>query len=784
MSRKITCFDANWKFMLGDYPDACLPDYNDAEWRELDLPHDWSIEGRFERSNPTGGSGGYLPAGIGWYRKHFKKPDGEVVLLEFDGVFQNCDVWLNGTHVTHHNYGYIGFECDLTPYLVEGNNVLAVRVDNSEQPNSRWYTGSGIYRHVWLTQASETRVAHWGIFVSTPYVSKELAHVKAQIELTKPADIVLAILDPSGKVLVEQTYSSKTSKFVGTMYLENPELWSCDNPVLYTLRTRVIKDGQLEDEVCTTFGVRSICFDKDKGFLLNGIQTKINGVCIHHDGGAVGAAVPEVVWERRLKLLKEMGCNAIRMSHNPPAPELLDMCDRMGFLVMDEAFDEWKIIKAKGDDQIARYGYGQFFEQDCEKDLLAMIRRDRNHPSIILWSIGNEIPEQSTSDGWKIAKRLKELCHKEDPTRPVTSACDNIKADKNRTTEEFLKTLDVVGFNYINRWRKYAETAYTDIRYEYPNMIIIGSEHGSVGGVRGDYSLEPEPGSWWSFPYNSRMIRAEHLLKQTMIYDYIAGDFMWTGIDYLGEARWPRKNAASGVIDMCGFPKDGYYLYQSIWTRKPMIHIFPHWNWKGKEGTVIPVLCYTNCDTVELIVNGRSFGTKCYEFPKQGMTERFGHYDLPILYATTNDLHLSWDVPYEPGVIKAIGRDRYGIVQAVKEIRTTGEPTGISLSFDRTTFTGRGEVAHCEIRVVDENGDTVPTAQNEITVAVKGAAELIGLDNGLPEDLTPMKSPVRKVWAGMALALIRATADQGEIVVTVSSPDLESTQAELHIYNK
>lgn len=779
MSREKISFDLNWKFKLGDFTEAYLPTFNDDDWRQLDLPHDWSIEGDFDRNNPTSGSGGYLPAGIGWYRKHFEKPEGPVVLVEFDGIFQKCDVWINGVHIAHHNYGYIGFECDLTPYLVEGNNVLAVRVDNSDQPNSRWYTGSGIYRHVWLTQVSEVRVAHWGVFVTTHYVSKDKAEIKVQVELTQKAEISLLILDESGEMLISQNFPA-AQKHERTLFLDNPKLWSCDNPVLYTLRTQVLEDGKVVDEVDTPFGIRSICFDKDKGFLLNGIPTKIKGVCMHHDGGCVGAAVPEAVWERRLKLLKEMGCNAIRMAHNPPAPELLDMCDRMGFLVMDEAFDEWLIIKAKGDNNIAQYGYGQFFEKDAENDLISMIRRDRNHPSVIIWSIGNEIPEQGTPDGWKIAQHLRDICHKEDPTRPVTAACDNIKADSNRTTDKFINTLDVVGFNYINRWRTYAETGFTTIRYEYPN-IIIGSEHSAVGGVRGDYSLDTDFKTWWSSPYNSRMIRAEHLLKQVMIYDYICGDFMWTGIDYLGEARWPYKNATSGVLDMCGFPKDGYYLYKSLWTKDPVIHIFPHWNWKGKEGTVIPVLCYTNCDTVELIVNGRSYGIKCFEFPIQGMTEKFGHFDLPVLHVTTNDLHLSWDVPYEPGIVRAIGRDRYGNIQLVKEIRTTGEPAAVKLEMDRTHFTGARQVAHCVIRIIDENGDTVPTAQNEITFKIEGPAELIGLDNGLPQDLTPMKSPVRKVWAGMALALIRTTEEVGEILITVSSPGLKEARMTCYI---
>ena len=780
MSRKTISFDLNWKFKLGDWLEASSPDFCDKEWRQLDLPHDWSIEGKFDQKNLTGGDGAYLPAGIGWYRKHFEKSKAPVTLLEFDGVMQKSDVWLNGVHLGHQNYGYIGFEYDLTPYLVDGDNVLAVKVDNSEQPNSRWYTGSGIYRHVWLTQAEKVRVAHWGVFVSTPSITEDQAQVKVQVELTKTAEITLAIIS-NGNILIKQDYQTVTKKQEHTLLLDKPILWSCDNPVIYTLRTQVVENGIVVDEVSTPFGVRSICFDKDNGFSINGIHTKLNGVCIHHDGGSVGAAVPDVVWARRLKTLKEMGCNAIRMSHNPPSSELLDMCDQMGFLVMDEAFDEWVIIKRKSEHDKVSYGYGQFFEEDSEKDLLSMVCRDRNHPSIVIWSIGNEIPDQASPEGWKTAQRLQDLCHLEDPTRLVTSACDNIKSDNNRTTDDFIKTLDVLGVNYVNRWRNHAETGYAWERHKYPNKIIIGTEHSSIGGIRGEYNLESVPGKWWAMPYNSRMIRAEHLLKQTMANDYICGDFMWTGIDYLGEARWPNKNSASGVIDMCGFPKDGYYLYQSQWTKEPMIHLFPHWNWEGFEGTVLPVICYTNCDTVELIVNGRSFGKKCYEFPMQGMTERYMHFEKPHIPVTTNDLHLSWDVPYEPGAIKAIGRDRQGNILVIEEIRTTGIPSAVELKIDKTAFSGAGEVAHCIIRIVDGEGNLVPNASDEVTITVEGSAHLIGFDNSLPKDLTSMKAPVRRVAAGLALALIKTKEDEGEVTITVIAPGLQSTRIRCRI---
>jgi beta-galactosidase len=368
------------------------------------------------------------------------------------------------------------------------------------------------------------------------------------------------------------------------------------------------------DDYVTSFGVRTICFDADQGFSLNGQRIKINGVCLHHNGGCLGAAVPERVWERRLELLKAMGCNGIRTSHYPPAPELLDLCDRMGFLVMEEAFDEWEEGKEA-------YGYHDIFAEWAAADLQGMLHRDRNHPCVVLWSVGNEIPEQSRPEGVTILKQLVDVVHREDPTRPVTAACDNIAAPL-PTTEPFIALLDVVGYNYVDRWDERAERYYGVDRQRDPQRRMIGSENVSVGGVRGEYSLEMT-GGWWP-PYHVRMIRAELLWKFTRSHDYVAGDFMWTGVDYLGEARWPHKNSSSGVLDLCGFPKDGYYFYQSQWTDEPMLHLLPHWTWPGREGEVIPVVCYTNCDSVELFVNGTSWGVKSFAFAHYGFDQSKG----------------------------------------------------------------------------------------------------------------------------------------------------------------
>ena len=774
MARTRTSFDSDWRFALGEHPGAAAPDFDDGGWRRLDLPHDWSIEGDFAMSNPAGGGGAYLPAGIGWYRKRFTRPAGPVTLIEFDGIFQNCDVWCNGTRVGHHNYGCLGFELDLTDRLSAGQNTLAVRVDNSAQPGSRWYTGSGIYRHVWLTQAGSVRVVRHGVFVTTPSVTRDHADVLARVELTAPAPLRLSIRDAHGAEVAsaEAPAAPRHSLSLG---VPSPRPWSCEDPVLYSLHARVFVDGMAADELITPFGIRSIRFDADEGFFLNGVHTKLNGACVHHDGGCAGAAVPEEVWVRRLRTLKRMGCNAIRMAHNPPAPELLDLCDRLGFLVLDEAFDEWRIIKGKGDTGDARHGYGAYFDQDADHDLAEMVRRDRNHPSVVLWSIGNEIPEQGSPDGWLLAKRLRDICRIEDPSRPVTLACDNIKADVNRTRDEFLGTLDVIGVNYVNRWRSHAETKYAWERHRYPDRVLLGTENNGVGGIRGEYLFAPVPGQWWSKPYFSAMVRAECLLRDTMANDFICGDFMWTGIDYLGEARWPTRSAACGVIDTCGFTKDGYHLYRSLWTRAPMIHVFPHWNWEGREGRIIPVICYTNCATVELLLNGRSFGAKAYELPMQGMTEEFMHFDKPVIHATTADLHLGWDVPYEPGVLKAVGRDRGGKVLLETEVRTTGAPSKVRLWIDGDD--PAAEVVHCVIDITDGSGLIVPTAENEIRVEVEDAV-LIGVDNGRPDDLSRMSGPKRRVCAGKALALVRRIRGRtGRI--TVHSPGLQEASLTL-----
>jgi beta-galactosidase len=789
-SRQRLLMDYNWKFIQSDIKAAENPDFNDTNWRTLNLPHDWSIEGEFKEDAITKGPGGYLPTGIGWYRKHLNLASpgkGQQFWIEFEGVYMNSDVWINGHHLGKHPYGYTGFYYDLTPFVKKGDNIIAVKVDNSIQTNSRWYSGSGIYRHVWLNIAGPVHVAQWGTYITTPEVSSSSATISVRTSIENHNQVnknmilrsvvkneagkeIAAVETPvllaaSGKTDVEQNIN-----------VVSPSLWSVDSPTLYTLHSIVLEGTKINDSYTTTFGIRKIEFDKDKGFLLNGQHIKMNGVCLHHDAGCMGSAVPVQAWVRRLKLLKEMGCNAIRTSHNPPAPEFLDICDKMGFLVMDEIFDEW--VEKKG--QIG-FGYHMYFEEWWKPDLLSMIYRDRNHASVVIWSAGNEVPDQVVETGSEVMRKIAEVFHKEDPTRPVTQANDRIAAGDGPAKLPFLELQDIVGYNYVDRWNERRELYYSVDRHDHPDWKMIGTENVSVGGLRGQYSISNDrqdrrPGR--SRDYRLGMIQAEQLWKFTSVNDYVIGDFMWTGIDYLGEAMWPNKNANSGVIDLCGFPKDGFYFYQSQWTKTPMVHILPHWNWAGSEGKVISVIAYTNCDTVELFLNGRSFGAKSYVFPQQGHSKSWNGYERPYIPPTTSDLHLSWDVPYEQGTLKAVGRKNGKTV--TEEVRTTSNPAAIRLSADRKEINADAhDISNIVVEIIDENGLVVPTANNLIEFKIEGKGVLTGTDNGNPQDKTLMKSEQRNAFNGLALAVVQSTEKGGSIRITAVSPGLKDAVIEI-----
>ena len=782
-------FDFDWLFTRGDPAGAQLPGFADASWRALDLPHDWSIEGPYSESELSSGPGGYLPTGIGWYRRHFTVPAadrGRIVTIEFDGVYQNSEVWINGHSLGVRPYGFVPFAYDLTPHLLYGaENLLAVRVDNSRQTNCRWYSGSGIDRHTWLLKTDPLRVAYWGTFVTTPHVAADRATVRVETTVTngraRAASVTLmtTLLDDKGSAVATQETPHTLApgadfRFVQDLAVANPALWSVDHPNLYTVRSTLHDGDRMVDVYDTPAGSRSAVFDVNCGFLLNGEHLKLNGVCIHQEAGCVGSAVPERVWERRLATLRQMGCNAIRTSHNPFAAEFLDLCDRMGFLVMNEAFDEWRVPKGQ-----IQNGYHLYFDEWHERDLTNFIHRDRNHPSVVLWSAGNEVPDQSAPEGAATLRALLAIFHTEDPTRPVTVACDQIASEplENRVRPEFLAELDIVGYNYVDRWRNRADLYYSIDREAFPHRRFIGTESIAMGGVRGEYrGLEPQKAAadapWLRHPSNLR-IDAEQLWQFVDLHDYVAGDFMWTGIDYLGESRWPMKGAPAGVLDTCAFRKDGYYFYQSQWTSAPMLHLFPHWNWKGSEGALLPVTCYTNCDTVELFLNGKSFGVKGYEFPRLGMEGRYGNYPPRArVLRTTADLHLSWDVPYEPGTLRAVGT-KDGKVAVIEEVSTTGDPFAVSLSADRLTLAAdRRDVAHIAVAIQDAQGRIVPDAANDIAFSVQGEGRLIGVDNGDPFSHESYKASTRRAFHGLCLAIVQSTATPGSIEIAATSPGL------------
>jgi beta-galactosidase len=794
--RSRVSFDLGWKFSRGDFPGAQMPEFSDSAWRALDLPHDWSIEGPFGEKEPSSFCGAYLPTGIGWYRKRFHLPDSypnayndKKLTIEFDGVYQNSDVWINGQWLGKRPYGYVPFFYDLTPHINFGReNVVAVKVDNSHQTNCRWYSGSGIYRHTWLLSTNRVHIAPWGTFVSSPQVSTDAATLRVNTKLQNEGkeaarcNLVSSLIDHEGNVIqtaeaTQEIAPGSEFEFVQQINVDRPHLWSVADPYLYKVHSSVRTLNATVDECDTPLGIREAAFDADRGFVLNGERVKLNGVCLHHDGGCLGAAVPERVWERRLEILRDMGCNAIRTSHNPYAAEFLDLCDRMGFLVMNEAFDEWKVPKG----QIGPNGYANCFDEWYERDVQNFVRRDRNHPSVVLWSAGNEIGDQGSAQGPETLGKLLKVFRAEDPSRLVTAGCDHIHSEpaSEAATPEFLALLDVVGYNYVDRWRDRREKYYSIDRHAFPRRRFVGTESEAMGGIRGEYPdlflvNVPATGGFFQF-LRGRNVDVEQLWKFVSTYDYVAGDFMWTGIDHLGEARWPMKSSSSGVIDTCGFKKDGFYFYQSQWTDKPVLHVFPHWNWHGKEGQVIPVSCFTNCDTVELFLNGRSLGMKGYAFPRLGMEVRWGNMpDRAKVLRTTGDLHLSWDVLYEPGALKAVGT-KDGKVVATAEIFTTGQPASIGLSSDRESLvTDQRDVAHVAVYILDDKGRVVPTANNEVSFEIEGAGLLLGTDNGDPASHEDYKSNRRKAFNGLCLAIVKSNGKAGRIQVKVVSPALQS----------
>ena len=723
------------------------------------------IEGPFESTCPGGSGAGYVSAGTGWYRKEFKLVEnnkGKRIFIEFDGVYMNSDVWLNGQHLGNRPYGYSSFQYELTPYLKFGNerNVLAVKV-NVQQPCSRWYSGAGIYRHVRLIVTDPVHIAQWGTYITTPEVSENEATVSVETKIQNQSDsaqqVVLEteIVDDAGKKIstsnsIQKIKSDSITVFKQLIKVPNPNRWSLEAPHLYHVKSKVKLDGRTVDESTTPFGIRKIEFTTDKGFFLNGQHIDIKGVCLHHELGCLGAAINTRAIERQLEIMKSMGCNAIRTSHNPPAPELLDLCDRMGFLVMDEAFDEW--IRSK-----TMFGYGRFFNEWSGRDVTDMILRDRNHPSIIMWSIGNEIPEQDNTNAFEMSKRLVDICHKEDHTRPVTSACNTPEA---AVKSGFSKPLDVFGINYSIPF-------YQTIKGK---AKLVGSETSSAVSTRGEYNMLLDSGilkikgelNNQCSSYNDTT--AESTLRAIKNAPWVAGQFLWTGFDYIGEPSpfsWPSVSSYFGIVDLCGFPKDRYYLYQSQWTDKPMVHILPHWNWQGFEGKEIPVWCYSNCESVELFLNGKSLGEK-----------KFSH---------TRNLHLEWKVPFTQGTLKAVAKNK-GRTIGTDEIQTAGAPAKIRLTPDRTEINADGEdLSYIKVEIVDQEGRVCPNADNLVKFKIEGDGIIAGAGNGNPISHEYFKASGRKAFHGLCLAVVQSKRKKGEIRLSAESDGLMASKAIINV---
>ena len=741
-------FDNGWRFVLADSAQMSKTDYHDTHWRALNLPHDWAVEGDFLCSNPSGAGGGALPGGIGWYRKTFnlQKNQGERYFIEFDGVYMNARVYINGKEVGYRPYGYSSFEYDITPYLIAGRNVVAVRVDNSDQPNSRWYSGCGIYRHVWFTKTADVHVKHWGVHV--------VANPDGRVSVT--ADV-----ESQGKAYkVRNQVFDAQGRAVG-LKVRRPHLWSVDDPYIYKVRTQVLVGGKVVDEVWTNTGFRSFRFDAKTGFWLNGKNMKLNGVCEHHDFGCLGAVVNEDAMHRKLVRLKEMGVNAIRSSHNPPAPELLNMCDTMGLIVMDESFDMWRRRKTQND-------YARFFDEWHERDLADLILRDRNHPSILMWSIGNEVLEQwsyadadtltleqanlilnaghdastlakdgETSVNTLLADHLADIVRRYDTTRPITAGC-NEPSPNNHLFKG--KALDIVGFNYHHQGIK-------DVPKNFPGRPFIMTESVSALQTTGFYTMPSDsvikaPKEWW-LPYTDPSFKCSSydnmhaswsstheetwdVVKHT---PYVGGQFIWTGFDYIGEPTpysYPARSSYFGIIDLAGQPKDVYYMYQSEWTNRPVLHLFPHWNWL--DGEQIDMWCYYNqADEVELYINGKS----------QGVRRK----------ADSHQYHVMWRVTFEPGEVKVVAR-KDGKEVRQQTIHTAGQPHHLQLSIDyqgkNTTFV--------KVEVVDENGNRCPWAENQVFFDTD--ATIIGVDNGNQTSLERFKDNKRKAFFGRCFVVL------------------------------
>jgi len=782
--RQVITLKNDWKFINKDLPNAQDPSLSVKNWESVSVPHDWAIKGPFDKevdkqvvaikqdgekipTEKTGRTGALPHIGVGWYRKSLDvsevKSDSKVILL-FEGAMSDAQVFINGKKVGGWPYGYNYFYFDISSFLSsDQENILAVRLENLPQ-SSRWYPGAGLYRKVQLIVKDKISFNQWGQYITTPYVTPELAKVKISSKVSSENTKVEAVIkDENGVVVAKKTTAQAYgNEFELEIPIENPKIWDIDTPHLYTAKMNLYQDDELKDSEEVKFGIRSIEYNADKGgFLLNGEVTKFKGVCLHHDLGPLGAAVNKAALRRQLTVLKDMGCNAIRSAHNMPSIEQLELCDEMGFLFLAESFDEWEKPKVKN-------GYNRLFKEWAEKDIVNLVHATRNHPSIVMWSSGNEVPDQFGSDGVKLVKWLQDIFHREDPTRPVTVGMDRVKEVME---SGFGAIIDIPGLNYRTH-------LYKEAYEKFPQRLLLGSETASTISSRGIYKFpvvktigkEYEDGqtssydlgitSWSNVPEDDFILQDDN--------PWVIGQFVWTGFDYLGEPTpyntyWPSRSSYFGMIDLAGIPKDRYYLYRSIWnTEEETLHILPHWNWEGREGQETPVFVYTNYASAELFVNGKSQGVQ--KKTKNGTKlERY---------------RLMWmDVKYEPGELKVVAFDDNGNPVAENKIVTAGAPHHLKLEADRTTLKANGEdLSYITVSVVDKDGNICPTATNELSCKVKGAGEFKVICNGDATSLDVFHEPVMKTFSGKLVVTVQASNKPGDIVLEVKGRKLQTAK--------
>ena len=784
-TRKVITLKENWKFQKGTIENAQNITFDDAEWQKVSVPHDWAIYGPFDKeidkqnvaitqngekipTEKTGRTGSLPHIGTAWYRNEFSLSTIETskkIMLLFEGAMSEPEVFINGKKVGEWKYGYSYFYFDISENIKEGKNTIAVKLTNKEFA-SRWYPGAGLYRNVRLIIKNQESIAQWGTFITTPFVTDSLAKINIKTRINSDKGFVkTTIFDAEGKALISQESGTVFgNEFEQNIPLENPTLWSPENPYLYTAKTEYFVNNKLSDEITTRFGVREIEFTREKGFVLNGEITKFKGVCLHHDLGPLGTAINKTALKRQMIILKDMGVNAIRSSHNMPSFEQLELANEMGFLFLAESFDEWKKPKVEN-------GYNRFFDEYAEKDIVNLVRATRNHPSIVMWSSGNEVPDQWGTEGVKRAKWLQDIFHREDPTRPVTVGMDQVKAVME---SGFGAIMDIPGLNY--RVHLYEEA------YEkFPQGFILGSETASTVSSRGIYKFPVEKGSmkqyddFQSSSYDLEYCSWSNLPEDDFILQddkpWVIGEFVWTGFDYLGEPtpydeKWPSRSSYFGMIDLAGIPKDRYYLYRSRWnTKAETLQILPHWNWEGREGEKTPVFVYTNYESAELFVNGKS----------QGIQKK-------IKNGTPQERYrLQWnDVIYEPGILKVVAFDKNGKAIAEKEVKTAGKPHKIILETDRKTIKSNGEdLSFVTVSVVDKNGIPCPTATNQLQFEVTGKGTFRAACNGDATSLELFHMPTMKLFSGKLVVLVKSTKEAGKIELKVSGKGLKKGIIEL-----